>query len=145
LIARPGWRERSSAQRKRWLSSARGRLKSPFRCEPLTWPRSEVGAPRFLEEVTGLARRAGISLGAKEADRELGSAREFGLTDRELEVLCLLADGRTNRQIGEQLFITPETASVHVSRILMKLGVANRAEAGAAAHRMGLVRQVGMG
>jgi DNA-binding CsgD family transcriptional regulator/tetratricopeptide (TPR) repeat protein len=104
----------------------------------------EVGAPRFLEDVTGLARRAGISLGTREADRGLDAAGEFGLTDRELEVLCLLADGRTNRQIGEELFITPKTASVHVSRILMKLGVTNRAEAAAAAHRMGLARQVGV-
>ena len=56
-------------------------------------------------------------------------------------MLRLLADGRTNRQIGEQLFITPKTASVHVSRILMKLGVTNRAEAAAAAHRMGLTRR----
>ena len=53
----------------------------------------------------------------------------------------LLAEGHTNRQIGEELFITPKTASVHVSRILMKLGIANRAEAAAAAHRMGLARQ----
>ena len=59
-------------------------------------------------------------------------------------MLRLLADGRTNRQIGEELFITPKTASVHVSRILMKLGVTNRAEAAAAAHRMGLARQVGV-
>ena len=66
----------------------------------------------------------------------------LGLTDRELEVLRLLGDGRTNRQIGDELFITLKTASVHVSRILLKLGVTNRAEAAAAAHRMGLARQV---
>jgi DNA-binding NarL/FixJ family response regulator len=53
-------------------------------------------------------------------------------------VLALLAQGRTNRQIGEELFITAKTASAHVSRILMKLGVANRAEAAAVAHRLGL-------
>ncbi|MBV8220628.1 MAG: helix-turn-helix transcriptional regulator [Solirubrobacterales bacterium] len=104
----------------------------------------EVGAPRFLEEVTDLARRSGVSLGAGETDREPGAAGEFGLTDRELEVLRLLGDGSTNRQIGAELFITPKTASVHVSRILMKLGVANRAEAAAAAHRLGLARKVGV-
>ncbi len=54
---------------------------------------------------------------------------DLGLTDRELEVLRLVAEGRTNRQIGEQLFITTKTASAHVSHILMKLGVTNRAEA----------------
>jgi DNA-binding NarL/FixJ family response regulator len=59
-------------------------------------------------------------------------------------VLRLLADGRTNRQIADELFITPKTASVHVSRILMKLGVSNRAAAAAAAHRIGLPPRVGV-
>ena len=59
-------------------------------------------------------------------------------------MLRLLGDGRTNRQIGDELFITPKTASVHVPRILTKLGVANRAEAAGAAHRMGLARQAGV-
>jgi DNA-binding NarL/FixJ family response regulator len=53
-------------------------------------------------------------------------------------VLALVADGRTNRQIAEALFISPKTASVHVSNILTKLGVANRAEAAVTAHRLGL-------
>ncbi len=47
----------------------------------------------------------------------------FGLSPRELEVLALLAAGRTNRQIGDELFISPKTASVHVTHILDKLGV----------------------
>ena len=50
---------------------------------------------------------------------------------------------RANRQIGEELFITAKTASVHVSRILTKLGLANRAEAVAAAHRLGLAQPPG--
>jgi DNA-binding CsgD family transcriptional regulator len=53
-------------------------------------------------------------------------------------VLTLVAEGKTNRQIGETLFITPKTASIHVSRILAKLGVAGRGEAAAIAHRLGL-------
>jgi DNA-binding CsgD family transcriptional regulator len=65
-------------------------------------------------------------------------ARSLGLTQREAEVLALLAAGRTNQQIGQDLFITPKTASVHVSRILAKLGVAGRGEAAAVAHRLGL-------
>jgi len=68
----------------------------------------------------------------------MSPAAPFGLTRREAEVLALLAEGRTNRQIGEALFITPKTASIHVSRILAKLGVAGRGEAAAAAHRLGL-------
>ena len=65
-------------------------------------------------------------------------AASLGLTRREAEVLALVAEGRTNRQIGQALFITPKTASVHVSRILAKLGVAGRGEAAAIAHRLGL-------
>jgi DNA-binding CsgD family transcriptional regulator/tetratricopeptide (TPR) repeat protein len=99
----------------------------------------EIGARPFLGEVLALARRARVRLGPREDDHELSAAAELGLSDRELEVLRLLADGRTNRQIGEQLFITTKTASAHVSHILMKLGVANRAEAAAAAHRLRLI------
>ena len=61
-----------------------------------------------------------------------------GLTPRELEVLRLLAAGRSNPQIGELLFISPRTAQVHVTRLLAKLGLANRTEAAAFAHRHGL-------
>jgi DNA-binding CsgD family transcriptional regulator/tetratricopeptide (TPR) repeat protein len=68
-------------------------------------------------------------------------ATSLGLTRREAEVLALVAEGRTNRQIGETLFITPKTASVHVSRILAKLGVTGRGEAAAVAHRLGLDKQ----
>jgi DNA-binding CsgD family transcriptional regulator len=68
-------------------------------------------------------------------------AASLGLTQREAEVLALVAAGRTNRQIGQALFITPKTASVHVSRILAKLGVAGRGEAAAIAHRLGLDKQ----
>jgi DNA-binding NarL/FixJ family response regulator len=53
-------------------------------------------------------------------------------------VLRLIADGRSNRQIGQALFITPKTASVHVSNILAKLGVTSRTEAAAVAHREGI-------
>ena len=62
----------------------------------------------------------------------------FGLTEREREVLRLLADGYSNRRIGEALFISESTAGVHVSNILGKLGVSNRVEAAAIAVRVGL-------
>ena len=68
-------------------------------------------------------------------------AASLGLTAREAEVLVLVAAGRTNRQIGQALFITPKTAGIHVSRILAKLGVAGRGEAAAIAHRLGLDKQ----
>ncbi|MGH8991685.1 MAG: helix-turn-helix domain-containing protein, partial [Acidimicrobiia bacterium] len=61
------------------------------------------------------------------------------LTRRELQVLALVAEGRTNRQVADGLFISEKTASLHVSHILAKLGVASRGQAGALAHRLGLV------
>ncbi|MBV8987216.1 MAG: AAA family ATPase [Solirubrobacterales bacterium] len=102
----------------------------------------EVDSPPFLDQVVGLARRTGVPLGDRVDDGAGDIATELGLSNRELEVLRLLAEGRTNRQIGERLFITPKTASAHVSHILMKLGVTNRGEAAAAAHRLGLTGAV---
>jgi DNA-binding CsgD family transcriptional regulator len=67
----------------------------------------------------------------------------FGLTDREREVLALVAAGRSNGQIAAALFISPKTASVHVSNILAKLGVTGRVEAAAVAHRLGLIAPEG--
>ena len=64
--------------------------------------------------------------------------RAFGLTPRESEVLNLVAAGRTNRQIAEELFISESTAGVHVSNILGKLGVSSRTEATAVALSQGL-------
>jgi DNA-binding CsgD family transcriptional regulator len=62
----------------------------------------------------------------------------FGLSRREREVLTLIADGRTNREIGERLFISQKTVGVHVGNILAKLGVSGRVEAAAVAIRLGL-------
>jgi DNA-binding NarL/FixJ family response regulator len=73
-----------------------------------------------------------------DARQELAAPR---VTRRELEVLNLVADGRTNRQIGELLFISEKTASVHVTNLLRKLGVANRVEAATMAQRTGLTAQ----
>ena len=67
-----------------------------------------------------------------------GDATVYDLTAREVEVLRLVAAGRTNRQIGEELFISESTAGVHVSRILAKFGVAGRVEAATMAARLGL-------
>ena len=65
-------------------------------------------------------------------------AHDFGLSRRELEVLALITEGRSNPEIGRQLFITRKTVAVHVSNILTKLGVSGRVEAAAAAIRLGL-------
>jgi DNA-binding CsgD family transcriptional regulator/tetratricopeptide (TPR) repeat protein len=103
----------------------------------------ELGARPLLAEVESLARRARITLAPEPA--AAGAAAqpgvpgdELGLTPREREVLALLIEGRSNRQIAEQLFISDKTASVHVSNILAKLGVHSRLEAAAMARRLGL-------
>ena len=64
----------------------------------------------------------------------------FGLSRREQEVLALISDGRTNREIGERLFISQKTVGVHVGNILAKLGVSGRVEAAAVAIRLGMAR-----
>jgi DNA-binding CsgD family transcriptional regulator len=64
-----------------------------------------------------------------------------GMSQRELEVLRLIAEGRSNREIGEQLFISQHTAANHVRSILQKTGCANRAEAAAYAVHRRLLRQ----
>jgi DNA-binding CsgD family transcriptional regulator len=63
---------------------------------------------------------------------------DFGLSKRELEVLALIAEGRSNPEIGRRLFITRKTVAVHVGSILAKFGVSGRVEAAAAAIRLGL-------
>jgi DNA-binding NarL/FixJ family response regulator len=79
-----------------------------------------------------------LPLGAP-AEPPTRTGERLGLTERELDVLRLVAEGRSNRQIGEHLFISAKTASVHVSNILAKLGVTSRGEAGATAHRLHLL------
>jgi DNA-binding CsgD family transcriptional regulator len=93
-----------------------------------------LGAEPLRAAVEALARRARLDLGQGVPEHP-GTA---GLTPRELEVLRLVAAGRSNSQIAGELFISPKTASVHVSNILAKLGVHSRVEAAATAYRLGL-------
>ena len=65
----------------------------------------------------------------------------FGLSGREREVLALVAQGRTNREIGERLFISQKTVGVHVGNILAKLEVSGRVEAAAVAIRLSLTER----
>ena len=93
----------------------------------------DLGARPLRERIEATARRARVPLGG------LAGGHSLGLTPREREVLRLVADGRSNREIAGELFISAKTASVHVSNILAKLEVTSRGEAAATAHRMGLV------
>jgi DNA-binding CsgD family transcriptional regulator/tetratricopeptide (TPR) repeat protein len=98
----------------------------------------ELRSELLAAEIEGLARRARIALAeAPEPPAADSGLDALGLTDRERSVLELVAEGRTNREIGEALFMAEKTASVHVSRILAKLGVRSRVEAATAAHRLG--------
>ena len=102
-----------------------------------------MGAAPLTGEVESLIRRARLRPAPDvDGSGEKAPADPFarlGLTSREGEVLLLVADGCSNGQIAERLFITRKTASVHVSNILSKLGVATRVEAAAMAHRLDLV------
>ena len=111
-----------------------------------------LGSQWLIREVRTLSERARLDVspapagataaagngngdGAGAAD---GVEDPFGLTPRERQVLALLAEGATNRQIGAALYMAEKTASVHVSRILAKLGVQGRTQAAAVAHRLHL-------
>jgi DNA-binding CsgD family transcriptional regulator len=101
-----------------------------------------LGAVPLAQELERLARRARMSLSTEGASAEAPSpppGTEHELTPRELEVLALIAAGRTNREIAESLFVSEKTAGHHVSSILRKLGVRGRVEAAGAAQRLGLV------
>jgi len=67
--------------------------------------------------------------------------RPAGLTERETEVLRLVAAGKSNKQIADELFVSAKTVSVHVSNVLAKFGVSSRGEAAAVAHRLRLFEE----
>jgi DNA-binding CsgD family transcriptional regulator/tetratricopeptide (TPR) repeat protein len=136
-------------------------IKADVATELVTAWRSAVqlGAAPLREEIEVLAQRARIKLGdaaRDETDRAVavaetpatyagaaaGRGSTHGLSAREIEVLRLVAAGRSNGEIAERLFITRKTAGVHVTHILDKLGVSNRVEAAMAAARLGLLGDV---
>jgi DNA-binding CsgD family transcriptional regulator/tetratricopeptide (TPR) repeat protein len=82
---------------------------------------------------------SGIAAAFAPEDGGKGPKQAFGLSRRELEVLALIAEGRTNREIGERLFISQKTVGVHVGNILSKLGASGRVEAAMVAIRLELV------
>jgi DNA-binding CsgD family transcriptional regulator len=96
------------------------------------------GATGLARVASELAERARLGSELAEAADGRGTGERLGLTGRELQVLRLVADGRTNREIGEALFMSPKTASVHVSALLRKLDVPGRRDAARLARRLGL-------
>jgi DNA-binding CsgD family transcriptional regulator len=103
-----------------------------------------IEARPLVDELDALSRRARLGdLGAGAVTDAPSASGEpaprygdLGLTPREVEVLALLAEGRTNGEIGAALYISTRTAGVHVSNILAKLGVRSRTQAAAVAHRV---------
>jgi DNA-binding CsgD family transcriptional regulator/tetratricopeptide (TPR) repeat protein len=113
-----------------------------------------IGAAPVAAEAEALARRARLgrdrsgpaqadpgttATGAGTRPADADELARFGLTEREREVLRLLAAGQSNPEIARALFISAKTVSVHVSNLLAKLGVSGRVEAAAVAHRLGMV------
>ncbi|MBB4480672.1 helix-turn-helix transcriptional regulator [Rhizobium etli] len=96
-----------------------------------------VGAQLLSDQIEAFAAKARIDL--RDGEDDCVGKAPFGLTDRELEVLRLIADGQSNRDIARNLFISSKTASVHVSNILSKLSVPSRGAAAAIAHRLRIV------
>jgi DNA-binding CsgD family transcriptional regulator/tetratricopeptide (TPR) repeat protein len=102
---------------------------------------TRLGAQPLLAAVEALAARSRLDLStsATSAPVQVAPPEDpFGLTRRERDVLPLLVKGRTNRQIAQELFISENTAGVHVSNILGKLGASTRTEAAGIAARLGL-------
>jgi DNA-binding CsgD family transcriptional regulator/tetratricopeptide (TPR) repeat protein len=133
--------------------SRRAMLPLPKQIEAALESRQEsAGAPGRATGSSAASARPGLLAGhsAPAARPEAGVVadfaapsgqpppHDFGLSKRELEVLALIAEGRSNPEIGRRLFITRKTVAVHVSNILTKLGVSGRVEAAAAAIRLGI-------
>jgi len=96
-----------------------------------------LGAAPLRAAVEALVRRGRLDVALPGAARPVDP--DAVLTPREAEVLALLAQGRTNRQIGAALYISEKTASVHVSNIIAKFGATGRTEAVAIAAQRGLL------
>ena len=121
------------------LARVRVVLATVLRAAGETAEAREVGDAARRRHAPSARRRCSTSCapsGPRPARQEAGTDM---LTPRETEILALVAAGRTNGEIGKQLFISTKTVTVHVSNILGKLGAAGRTEAAAIARRRGLV------
>lgn len=131
-----GYRYEVARSRYRWAEALLGageREAAEVEAAEALAEATDMGARPLADAVRALARRARLDLpGVRRATAST-------LTEREEEVLGLVAQGLSNRQIGERLFISTKTVSVHVSNLLAKLGASGRAEAVSLAHQRGLL------
>jgi DNA-binding NarL/FixJ family response regulator len=121
VAARPDARDQARDLARRGLETFRG-----------------MGSDGWCRRLEGLLRRLG-----ERAPTRAGDAGAGGLTAREREVLALVAEGLTNRQIAGRLVISEGTAIRHVANVFGKLGVHSRAEAARIAAERGLTRYIG--
>ena len=118
---------------------------APGSGEPISARQPIPGTPQAERPVAGVAATgapiaADPGIAAAFAPEDGSKKKQaFGLSRREIEVLALIAEGRTNREIGERLFISQKTVGVHVGNILAKLGASGRVEAAMVAIRLELV------
>jgi DNA-binding CsgD family transcriptional regulator/tetratricopeptide (TPR) repeat protein len=145
-VAYTRWREAEAHLSRRTRSSAATvALQEAYRVAV------ELGARPFCTEIEELAARARIELADARSPAERSPRPDIDLTDgpaedlpeilrqltaRELDVLHLVAQGRSNREVADELFISQKTVSVHVSHILAKLGVRTRVQATALVHQL---------
>jgi DNA-binding NarL/FixJ family response regulator len=102
-----------------------------------------VDPDELLARVRRSLRRSGAHAGNGHgnggSNGKAGPTTQFNLSPREREILTLLADGQTQAQIASELYLSPKTVSTHIQHLLSKLGVHSRAQAVAAAFKLGLV------
>jgi DNA-binding CsgD family transcriptional regulator len=161
LAARARWREAEA------FAAAGAREAAGAAAAQALGAAEQIGSEWLAAEVAGFIARARLPVAARSAGEPAGgngarggsgvdgaagdgapgvdeaAGNPFGLTPRERQVLAALAQGATNREIAASLYMAEKTASVHVSRILAKLGVRSRTEAAAVAHRLALVDPAG--
>jgi DNA-binding CsgD family transcriptional regulator len=141
LLAYARWREaeavlegRSERTRAEVALREAWALASSLAAAPLLREMEDLGRRSRFYTATPDAPAAAAPLNARQQD-----IARLGLSARELEVLALVAAGRTNRQIAEELFITEKTAGHHVSNVLGKMDATTRVEAAAMAHKLGIL------
>ncbi|MFG1820697.1 LuxR C-terminal-related transcriptional regulator [Kribbella sp. NPDC049174] len=145
-LGRPYWEAQARLRAAEALLAHRGqpgaRGRAGGELEAARQIAEQLGAAPLLSQIQGLAKIARIHLDDSVTEHHEHRAATTDphppLTDRERQVLALVAAGRTNREIGATLYMSPKTASVHVTHILEKLGVQSRVQAAAEAVRLGL-------
>ncbi|MEV0286875.1 LuxR C-terminal-related transcriptional regulator [Kribbella sp. NPDC050820] len=145
-LGRPYWEAQARLRVAEALLAQRGqpgaRAEAAGELETARHIAERLGAAPLLGHIQELAKLARIQLDDSVTEHHRQGAVTTDshppLTERELQVLALVAAGRTNREIGEALYMSPKTASVHVTHILEKLGVRTRIQAATKATQLGL-------